>query len=180
MKPKISVPEVNAFTQISDTKKQASAEFSEYNDRKKSPYRKWIQMNYDEQAYKADDWLVSKSPTAYRIFKFLISNMDNFNAVICSYKVIQEKFGYGQATVARAVKFLKDHQFIKVMRTGGANIYMINKSLYWNSWGSNYAYAEFDAKVIISISEQDTDTQEEIKTQIKRRQEVVQYQDFLA
>ena len=40
------------------------------------------------------------------------------------------------------------------------NVYLINKSLYWNSWGSNYAYAEFGAKIIVSSSEQDKQTQE--------------------
>ncbi|MBQ3442780.1 MAG: hypothetical protein IJG33_05995 [Selenomonadaceae bacterium] len=49
---------------------------------------------------------------------------------------------------------------------------MINKQLYWNSWGTNYAYAEFGAKIIISASEQDEDTQLEIRLQLERRQEV--------
>ena len=131
-------------------------------------------MNNDEQAYNADDWLISKSPAAYRIFKFLVSNMDNYNAVICSYKVMQEKFGYSQATVKRSIQLLKQHKYIEVVRTGGANIYMINKHLYWNSWGTNYAYAEFDAKVIITASEQDEGIQARVRTQIKKRQEVVQ------
>ncbi|MBQ3442781.1 MAG: hypothetical protein IJG33_06000, partial [Selenomonadaceae bacterium] len=78
----------------------------EHERRKKSPYTKWIQVNNSIEAYKVEDWLMKNSPTAYRIFRFLASNMDKYNAVICSYKVMQEKFGYGQATVARAVELL--------------------------------------------------------------------------
>ena len=40
--------------------------------------------------------------------------MDKYNAVICSYKVFQETLGMGQATVARCVKYLKDHGFLYV------------------------------------------------------------------
>ena len=175
MKADLAVPcLVSPIERIIDVKNQEIEDIVEYNEKKKSPFRKWIQMNYDDDAYRADDFLVAKSPTAYRIFKFLIANMDRYNAVIVSYKVLQQVFGYGQATVARAIKFLKDHNYIEVVRTGGANVYTINKHLYWNSWGTNYAYAEFDAKVIITASEQDKDTQAKIRTQIKKRQEVIQ------
>nr|MCG4642238.1 hypothetical protein [Bifidobacterium bifidum] len=65
--------------QIDQEKKR---EEEEIRQQKKSPYRRWVQMNKD--AYKAEDWLMSKSPIAYRIFKFLINNMDSYNAVMCS------------------------------------------------------------------------------------------------
>lgn len=175
MKADLAVPgSVNPVVRMADLKDQQIDEILEYNERKKSPFRKWVQMNYDDNAYKADDFLVANSPTAYRIFKFLIANMDRYNAVIVSYKVLQQVFSYGQATVARAIKFLKDHKYIEVVRTGGANVYTINKHLYWNSYGTNYVYAEFDAKVIITATEQDKATQTKIRTQIKKRQEVIQ------
>ena len=134
---------------------------------------KWTQLNNDEEAKEARYWLMKKSPTAYCVMDFLASNMDNYNAVICSYKVMQERFGYSRATIAEAIKLLKEHKYIAVVKTGGASIYMLNKHLYWNSWGTNYAYAEFDAKVIISASEQDKLTQEKVKLELKKRQEVV-------
>ena len=175
MKADLAVPgSVNPVVRMADIKDQQIDEILEYNERKKSPFRKWVQMNYDDNAYKADDFLVANSPTAYRIFKFLIANMDRYNAVIVSYKIFQQVFGYGQATVARAIKFLKDHNYIEVVRTGGANIYTINKHLYWSSYGTLYEYAEFDARVIITATEQDKATQKKIRTQVKKRQEVIQ------
>lgn len=142
-------------------------------ERKKSPYSKWTQVNSDDYAYNAEDWLIANSPNAYRILKFLVTNMDRQNAILCSYKVFQEKFGYSKATIERAIKVLKDKQYVKVVKSGTSNIYLINKTLYWNSWGSNYAYAEFGAKIIISASEQEKEFQEEIQLEIKKRQEVV-------
>ena len=170
----MSPEEVSPITRIIDIKNQEIQSIVEYNESKKSPFRKWVQMNNDENSYEAEDWLVAKSPTAYRILRFLVSSMDNYNAVICSYKVMQEKLKVSKPTVERAIRLLKEHRFIQVVRTGGANVYLVNKHLYWNSWGTNYAYAEFDARVIISASEQDKDTQAKIRTQIKKRQEVIQ------
>ena len=175
MMSEVRVPgDVNPAARMADIKDQQIDEILEYNESKKSPFRKWVQMNYDENAYRADDWLVANSPAAYRIFKFLIANMDNYNAVICSYKVMQEKFGYSKATIERAIKVLKEHQYVGIAKSGTSNVYLINKHLYWNSWGTNYAYAEFDAKVIITASEQDEGIQARVRTQIKKRQEVVQ------
>ena len=86
---------------------------------------------------------------------------------------MQEKFGYSRAALSEAIKLLKEHRYIDVKKSGTSNVYLINKYLYWNSWGTNYAYAEFGANVIISASEQDKDTQAQIKTEIQKRQEVV-------
>ena len=145
----------------------------EHAEQKKSPFTKWTQQNNDGEAQKWRYWLMKESPYAYCIMDFLASNMDRYNAVICSYKVMQEKFDYSQATVKRAIKLLKEHKYLDVKKSGTSNVYLLNKRLYWNSWGTNYAYAEFGAKVILSASEQDKAMQEEIRLQIKTRQEVV-------
>lgn len=128
---------------------------------KKSPFKNFVQVNKDY--YKAEDWLMSKSPIAYRIFKFLINGMDDYNAVICSYKVLQENFGVSQDTVRRAIKILKEKKYIDVYKSGTSNVYAINKNIVWNSWGTNYNYAKFGANIIISESEQEKSVQAKIK-----------------
>lgn len=155
-----------------ELKQEEKAAKKTQKEYQKSPYKKWTQVNNSQEAFEARIWLMQKSTPAACILDFLVANMDKYNAVICSYKVMQEKFSYSKATVERAIKILKDHKYIDIVRTGGSNIYMVNKMLYWNSWGSNYAHAEFEAKVIISSSEQDDETKEEIKLQIKRRTEI--------
>ena len=168
-----TTPEVSPVDRIAEIKNQEIADLIEHYERKKSPFTKWTQLNNDEEAQAARYWLMKQSSDAYCIMDFLASKMDNYNAVICSYRVMQEVFGYSQATIARAIKLLKEHKYIDVKKSGTSNIYMLNKHLYWNSWGTNYAYAEFDAKVIIAASEQDKETQAQIKTEIQKRQEVV-------
>lgn len=174
MQTEMRVPgDVSPIQRIIDNKNQEIAEIVEHYEKRKSPFTKWTQQNNDEEAQEARFWLMKKSPIAYCVMDFLASNMDRYNAVICSYRVMQEKFGYSRAALSEAIKLLKEHNYIDVKKTGTSNIYILNKRLYWNSWGTNYAYAEFGANIIISASEQDKQTQEEVKLQIKRRQEVV-------
>ena len=178
MQTDLRVPgDVNPVVRMAEIKDQQIADILEHERQKKSPFTKWTQQNNDEEAQEARYWLMKKSPIAYCVMDFLASNMDRYNAVICSYRVMQEKFGYSRAALSEAIKLLREHNYIDVKKTGTSNIYMLNKKLYWNSWGTNYAYAEFGANIIISASEQDKQTQEEVqeevKLQIKRRQEVV-------
>lgn len=120
---------------------------------KKSPFKNFIQINKDY--YKAEDWLMAKSPIAYRIFKFLINHMDHYNAIICSHVVLQENFKVSRATVSRALKILKDKGYIVVFKTGKTNVYAVNDKIVWTSWGTNYEYSKFPANVILSTSEQE-------------------------
>lgn len=136
----------------------------EYQQRlKNSPYKRWIQLNKD--AYKAEDWLMGKSPIAYRIFRFLMTNMDSYNAVMCSYQVMQEQFEVSKTTITRAIRLLRERQYIDVYKSGTSNVYTINKQIAWNSWGNNYKYGKFGANIILSESEQEEQTRKEIKAE---------------
>lgn len=148
-------------------------EREEHERRKKSPYRSWVQMNKD--AYKAEDWLMSKSPMAYRVFKFLINNMDSYNAVMCSYKVLQEQFSVSSDTIRRAIKLLREKQYIDVYKSGTSNVYAVNKNIAWASWGSNFKHGKFGANIIISESEQE----EDVQLKIEKHQEVTLKQNDL-
>lgn len=144
--------------QINEEKKQ---EDEQRERAKKSPYKNFVQLN--KEYYKAEDWLMSQSPIAYRIFKFLMNNMDEYNAVICSQTVLQETFEVSRATVARAVKLLKEKGYIAVFKSGTSNVYAVNDKVAWNSWGTNYAYSKFPANIILSISEQEKSIQTKLK-----------------
>ena len=128
---------------------------------KKSPYKEFVQVN--KEAYRLEDKLMSESPIAYRIFRFLVNNMDGYNAVVCSQTVLQEKFEVGRTTVYKAIKLLKEKNFLTVYKSGTNNVYAINKNIVWNSWGTNYKYAKFGANIIISETEQDEDIKSKIK-----------------
>ena len=139
-------------------RKQAELEAKQAEDRKKSPYRSFMQVNME--AYKTEDWLIKESPSAYRVLRFISYNMDNYNALVCSYQVMIEALGYSRTTIAEAVKLLREHRFIMTAKSGSTNVYFLNRELYWKSYGKNFARAEFGAKIIITASEQDNELQE--------------------
>ena len=89
---------------------------------RRSPYRRFLQAN--KNAYKEEDWLMKESPAAYRLLRFIAQNMDNYNALICSYQVFQETLGYSRPTIAKAIKLLRDHQYI----------------IYCKKWSNKYLF----------------------------------------
>lgn len=122
---------------------------------KNSPYNNWYQFNREYS--KEMIWLAGTYPKAHQILLFLLDQMNDYNAVMCSHVVLQEALGMSKSTVIRSVKVLKEHGFITIYKSGTANVYAVNKSLAWGSWGTNYKYAKFDAKIIISETEQEVE-----------------------
>lgn len=144
---------MNTLVRQLEIEREKEIEQEEIKKAKSSPFKKFYQVN--KEMTKERLWLIGKYPRAYQILVFMESQMDNYNALIASYKVFQEALDIAQATVARNIKVLKEHNFIDIYKSGTANVYVINKRLSWNSWGTNYRYAKFDAKIILSESEQD-------------------------
>lgn len=145
--------EVSFEERQKELENQRNYEEKDSERKKKSPYKEFVQVN--KATYKAEDWLMSKSPVAYRIFRFLANNMDGYNAVVCSYQVLQEQFDVSKETIRKSIKLLKDKQYIDIYKSGSSNVYAINKEMYWNSWGTNHKYAKFGANIILSETEQE-------------------------
>lgn len=120
---------------------------------KNSPFSNFYQFNREHS--KDMIKLAGKYPKSHQILLFLLDQMDNYNAVVCSYKVLCEALEISESTAKRAVKVLKDTGFIAIYKSGTTNIYTVNKKLAWSSWGTNYQYAKFGANIIISESEQE-------------------------
>lgn len=138
---------------------------------KNSPFKSFIQMN--KKTYELEDKLMQKNPLAYRVWRFLANNMDNYNAVIVSQEVLTEIFDVSKTTIWRALKVLNEGNYIKTYRTGGSNIYTLNHDMVWNSWGSNKKYSKFNANVIISDSEQTEEIKKELKDlKVEKHKEV--------
>lgn len=117
----------------------------------KSPFKNWIQVN--EDGLKHLMVLNSINPLATNILYFLIENANNYNAVIISQKSLSLIFNKSTKTVNLAIKILKEHNFINIQKDGRGNMYFVNANLMWKSYGTNYKFAEFNAKIIFSQEE---------------------------
>ena len=104
-------------------------------------------------------WLAIKAPRAHAILYFLVDQMDEYNAVMCSYKVLQEVLDTSKATIQRNIQILKKKGYIAVLKSGTSNVYAINDSVYWKSWGNKKQYSKFPANVVLAMSEQEDDYQ---------------------
>lgn len=98
-------------------------------------------------------WLSRKSGVSFSILGFIIKNMDNYNSLICSYKVFEEKFKISSETVRKSIKLLKDNGFIDILKSGTNNVYVINPKIVWSSWENQKKYCKFNGNVLVSQSE---------------------------
>lgn len=100
--------------------------------------------------------LIQKQPLSAEIMFYFMEVMGrNTNAVVCSYKTLQEVTGYSRPSVGRAIKTLKDMNWIDSVKVGSATAYAVNERIVWQSGKNQRRYAMFSATVVASESEQE-------------------------
>lgn len=108
--------------------------------------------------------LARKSPIAHEILYYLVEHMGRTtNAVVCSYTTLCEVTGVSRPTVGRAIKLLKEDNWIDTVKIGNANAYCVNERVFWQAGRNQRKYAIFSATVIASASEQENDYVEKAK-----------------
>jgi len=135
----------------------------------KSKFRDFIQWNNATDIYKAEDFLLKENATAYRVFKFLIHNMDKTNAIIVSQKTMQEFLGLSRQTISKSVNYLKDKGFIDIFKTGTSNVYAINDDIVWKTHGNKTHFSKFKANVVIGSSEQEKEVEKKINQEFFKK-----------
>lgn len=120
---------------------------------KRSPFERFYQVNTENNKFLTE--LATKQPKALAILLFIFEHMDNYNALMASHRVFEEQFQISQATVKRCIRYLKEHGYIYIYKSGTSNVYVANNNLAWKSYGKNAKYCKFPASVILSSSEQD-------------------------
>lgn len=144
----------------------------EEREEHKSPFTNFYQVNKNNSHYLRS--CLKECPRALDLLLFLFDHMDRYNAVVCSYKVLEDVLGVSRSTVQRCVAYLRDHGFMAVKKSGTTNVYIANDRLVWNSWGSNVKYCEFPANVVLSSEEQDDDG---VKVRAKRKKIIEEVAD---
>lgn len=128
---------------------------SEIDESQNSGNFNFVQIN---RAY-LRDWraLTRKSPIASEILMYFIETMGRTtNAVVCSYTTLTEITGVSRASVARAVKILKEDRWLEAIKIGNATAYCVNASAFWQASRNQKKYAIFQATVVASSSEQES------------------------
>lgn len=101
--------------------------------------------------------LARKNPLAHEILYYLVEHMGRTtNAVVVSYQTLCEVTGVSRPTVGRAIKVLKEENWIDAVKVGNATAYCVNARAFWQAARNQKKYAIFSATVIASESEQDS------------------------
>ncbi len=120
----------------------------------------WVQT--ERKAHEKWAALVGSSPRSAQLLHLLVANMDKRGALVASQKTLAEMMGMSTDTVKRALVPLKEGNWVDVVRVGssrgGVNMYCVNRRVAWADKRKNQRYASFDARVILSVDEQDVGT----------------------
>jgi len=121
--------------------------------KKNSPF---VQLS-DPDGIKAMRLLTNANPMAANVFYLFMQHMDSQNCLIVSMDTIGGKLGISRPTVYRAVKYLKENNYIAVLKSGTSNVYTLNANIVWKDRGDKKVEALLYGAVLLSLDEQPDD-----------------------
>lgn len=124
------------------------------NEKEKAPTYGWLQ--FEKKAIGELQKLAMTSPPAMATLMYLVNHMSRSNAIVVSQAAIAKGIGISRQTVNIGIKYLVDHNFVQVVKAGGATVYIVNSRVAWQ--GERGArYAAFGADIIAIEAEQTGD-----------------------
>lgn len=115
----------------------------------------WVQV--DRKALEKWAMLIAENASAGQLLMTMISRMGRSNALVASQQALVEASGLGRSTVYRALKTLKERNWVEIVQIGpnkSSSAYVINSRVAWTGNTEGKRYSMFDAAVLVSESEQ--------------------------
>lgn len=104
---------------------------------------------------------------AFALLSLIMKHMDRENALVASRDVLAELLEFSVPTIDRKIKVLKDKQFLDVVKSGTSNIYLVNSSVAWTTYGNKKQYSKFRATILVGKSEQELRSKSSNKRQLE-------------
>lgn len=111
--------------------------------------------------------LSDKNKLSLKILMILAEKMNRQNAVVVSQKTLCQLLGKGRTSIYNAIKILEDGRWLKTLKIGTANAYIINERVFWTDLTDKRRYAIFSASVIVSEDEQEISAEDWDAIEIK-------------
>ena len=144
--------------------KESSGETCKSQDREEDNYN-FVQLS--RHYLKQMRTLARKNPLAHEILYYLVEHMGRTtNAVVVSYNTLCEVTGVSRPTIGRAIKILKNDNWIDAVKIGNATAYCVNARAFWQAKRNQKKYAIFAATVIASETEQESNYKEKAKEKL--------------
>lgn len=112
--------------------------------------------------------LGSKSSLALDLLMIFAQSMNKQNAVMMSFKAMELTLGKSRPTLDRAIRLLKQDNWVQVVKVGTANAYVLNQAVFWTDRGDKRKISNFSAQVITTLEEQDKDLRKSPNIKLKR------------
>ena len=94
--------------------------------------RNYVRFNRDSMMNIAE--LNAEMPSAFKVFMFIIKNMDANNALVVSMDALEEALGLSRSTLDKAIKYLEENKWLRIRKQGTSNVYVINPEIAWTGW----------------------------------------------
>lgn len=121
--------------------------------RSKSPWRSgYFMIRQGKKVWDFLNDLKKYNRTYFDIWFFLASNVSYDNIVEVDQQTIADEIGKSIITVKRGIKYLKDHNFIGIEKSGrfSSNIYVMNRDLIWKGYKNNQGRCKVFGAIILS------------------------------
>jgi hypothetical protein len=126
--------------------------------------RNFVQI--EKRAFKELRGLIDRSAVAAKVLMILAEKMNRQNALVCSYDTLSKLTKLSRQTLYKAIKLLKEENWIQVLKVGNANAYVINSRVFWQSYGDR-KYAVFNAVIVAGADEQETSAEDWDKVELR-------------
>jgi hypothetical protein len=101
--------------------------------------------------------LANHAPAAFTVLMTLVKQMNKANSVMISNESLERICGVSTSTIKRAIKILREQQWIDVLKVGTSNVYRVNSNVFWQDRADG-KWASFQAQVVLNFDEQDETT----------------------
>jgi len=98
--------------------------------------------------------LADKNKYSLKILMLFGEKMNKQNGIVISQQALCQLLNVSRPTVHKALNLLEDERWIKTLKIGTANAYIVNEKVFWTADTQKRKYAVFSATVIVSEEEQ--------------------------
>lgn len=127
-------------SRMAELKAEEEAEAAERERQKKNPnFLQFTRANFPDVRKH-----MKANPTAVQVLFFLAQHMAKDNIVVCPTSVMQEELEVSRSTIARAIRYLKKHDLVEIVKLGNVNAYGISGKHIWTTWNHGGRYAVFE------------------------------------
>lgn len=100
--------------------------------------------------------LIATDAVAARLMMRLLGKMNRRNAIVISQTTLAKLLGVSRATITRAVRVLREGQWLQQVKVGNMAVLVVNHAVAWSdSRELRGKFSSFEALVVADADEQD-------------------------